>query len=583
MQHLHPRGRTWASALLVLGLLLALAGAAFAQTDVTTSRISGTVKGGDGAPLPGVTIEATNQETGLKPTTVTDKEGFYRILNLPTGTYTVSASLEGFDTSSRKDIRLLLGSTPSVNFTLEVGKVTENITVTAAVPVVEVTNTTVGTTVQSEQIKAIPINGRDFKSLVLLTPETRLDSERGNLSISGQRGINTNVTIDGVDYNDAFFGGTVGSAEGRAPLSISQESIKEFSVITNGASVEFGRSGGGFVNVITKSGTNVLHGSGFYYDQPQSLIAKFAKVPNTPRASAADQKKDQYGASLGGAAVKDRLFYFLSYDKQKQDVTVPISAFVLDPAIFAQYPVLASPPAYTQTRDGDVKFGRLDFQVTPSQRVMARVNVDKYTGVNGTSGAQTRTASYNGVEGLDSKNYVGTYSGQFGVNVLNDVNLNYTDESTPRADKGLNLPEIQLGSARYGEVSFLPIVSATKRKEAADTFTYLLDTHILKAGFDYNDTSIDQVFRGNWRGVYIFNNQADLLAGKWSQYRQFGGLGGLTSTQAGRAAFGQKETALFFQDQWFVRPNLTVSAGLRWEGLNNPDAPVLNANDRNAD
>jgi hypothetical protein len=583
MLHLHPRGRTWVSALLVLGLLLALAGAAFAQTDVTTSRISGTVKGGDGAPLPGVTIEAANQETGLKLTAVTDKDGFYRLLNLPTGTYTASATLEGFETSSRKDIRLLLGSTPSVNFTLEVGKVTENITVTAAVPLVEVTNTTVGTTVQTEQIKAIPINGRDFKSLVLLTPETRLDSERGNLSISGQRGINTNVTIDGVDYNDAFFGGTVGSAEGRAPLSISQESIKEFSVITNGASVEFGRSGGGFVNVITKSGTNLLHGSGFYYDQPQSLIAKFAKVPNTPRASAADQKKDQYGASLGGAAIKDRLFYFLSYDKQKQDVTVPISAFVLDPAIFAKYPVLASPPSYVQTRDGDVKFGRLDFQMTPSQRIMARLNVDKYTGVNGTSNAQTRTESYNGVEGLDSKNYVATYSGQFGANVLNDVNLNYTKEDTPREDKGLNLPEIQLGSARYGEVSFLPIVSATKRKEASDTFTYLLDTHIIKSGFDYNDTSIDQVFRGNWRGVYIFNNQADLLAGRWSQFRQFGGLGGLTSTEAGRAAFGQKETALFLQDQWYARPNLTFSAGIRWEGLNNPDSPILNPHDRNPD
>jgi len=582
MVHLHPRGRKWVSALLALGLVLALAGAAFAQTDVTTSRISGTVKGGDGAPLPGVTIEAANQETGLKLATVTDKEGFYRLLNLPTGTYTVSAMLEGFETSSRKDIRLLLGSTPSINFTLEVGKVTENITVTAAVPLVEVTNTTVGTTIQTEQIAAIPINGRNFKDLVVLTPETRLDSERGNISISGQRGINTNVTVDGVDYNDAFFGGTVGAAEGRAPLSISQESIKEFSVITNGASVEFGRSGGGFVNVITKSGTNFFHGSGFYYDQPQSLIAKFAKVPNVPRASAADQKKDQYGASLGGAAVKDKLFFFFSYDKQKQDVTVPIAGFVLDPAVFAKYPALRSPSAYVQTRDGDVKFGRLDFQITPSQRVMARINADKYNGVNGTSNAQTRTESYNGVEGLDSKSYVSTWSGQFGAQVLNDLNLNYTNEDTPRADKGLNLPEIQVGSARYGEVSFLPITSTTKRKEASDTFTYLLENHILKTGFDYNDTSIDQVFRGNWRGVFIFNNNADFLAGKWSQYRQFGGLGGLTSSQAGRAAFGQKETSVFLQDQWFARPNLTFSAGIRWEGLDNPNSPVLNANDRNA-
>src|SRR5437763_3536849 len=105
MVRFHLRRSTRASAFLALGLLLALAGAAFAQTDVTTSRISGTVKGGDGSPLPGVTVEATNQETGLKLTTVTDKDGFFRILNLPTGTYTVSASLEGFETSSRKDIR----------------------------------------------------------------------------------------------------------------------------------------------------------------------------------------------------------------------------------------------------------------------------------------------------------------------------------------------------------------------------------------------------------------------------------------------------------------------------------------------
>src|SRR5262249_53326895 len=143
------------------------------------------------------------------------------------------------------------------------------------------------------------------------------ENERGTIALSGQRGLFTNVTIDGVDFNDGFFGGTVGAAEGRAPLAISQESIKEFTVITNGASVEFGRSGGGFVNVVTKGGTNNLHASGFYYYQPQSLIADF---PNGQKA--ADQKKDEYGASLGGKLVPDKLFYFLSYDKVKQHVTI---------------------------------------------------------------------------------------------------------------------------------------------------------------------------------------------------------------------------------------------------------------------
>jgi hypothetical protein len=559
--------------------VLGLAPRVFAQTDVTTSRISGSVEGADGGALPGVTVVASNTETGLQVTGVTDEKGFYRLLNLPTGTYNVEASLDGFVPATANSVRLLLGSTPTLNFTLQSSSVSETITVTSELPLVEPTNTAVGTTIQQEQIEALPVAGRDFRNLVLLTPQTRFDSERGNLSISGQRGINTNVTVDGVDYNDSFFGGTVGGAEGRAPLSISQESIKEFSVITNGASVEFGRSGGGFVNVITKSGTNNLHGSGFYYNQPQSLISDFANGQKP-----ADQKKQQYGASVGGPILKDKLFYFLSYDKQKQNVAIPIISSVLDADIFARYPSLSSPSQFIQSRDGSVLFGRADWQINPSNRVMLRSNNAKYTGENGTSNSPSRAESNNGTEGLDSKSWVGSYSGQWGANLLNDLNLNRVKEDVPREDKGLNLPEIQLRSNgnRYGEVSFLPIVSTTDRKAIGDTVTYLLDQHILKAGTDYNDTGIDQVFRGNWRGVFIFNTKADFLAGKWAEYRQFGGLGGRTSTEAGTANFRQKELAFFLQDQWFVRPNLTVQGGVRLERLNNPDNPILNPNDRNA-
>ena len=579
----------WVCALAALLVLFGLAGAAHAQTDVTTSRISGTVEDSSKSPLPGVTVEAVNTETGLRQSEVTDANGFYRILNLPTGTYKVSATLDGFATATAESVRLLIGSTPTVNFTLQSARISETITVTSEVPVVEVTNTQVGTTIQTEQLKNLPTPGTDFRQLVLLTPETRFDSERGNISISGQRGINTNVTVDGVDYNNAFFGGTTGGAEGRAPLSLSEESIKEFSVITNGASAEFGRSGGGFVNVITKSGTNNLHGSGFYYNQPQSLISDFAKPKLAPgqslppgfTTSPADQKKDQFGASLGGSIVRDKLFYFLSYDNQKQDVTIPISSTVLDPQVFAKYPVLASPNSYTQTRDGNVSFGRLDYQMNDAHRFTVRGNIAKYDGENGTSSSQSQTASHNGVEGMTAKTWVGQYSGQFGANVLNDLNINYVKEDTPRADKGLNLPEIQVPGISYGEVSFLPIVSTNDRKEIADTVSYLLDKHVIKGGLDYNDTGIDQIFKGNWRGVYVFNSKDDLLAGRWAQFRQFGGLNGLTSDQAGRADFRQKENALFLQDQWFVRPNLTVTAGVRWENLDNPNNAVLNQNDLN--
>jgi outer membrane receptor protein involved in Fe transport len=569
----------WALSVFVAVLAFAVATTAFAQTDVTTSRITGTATAAsDGGALPGVNVEVKNQDTGLVVIAVTDATGFYRALNLPTGSYTITATLDGFHPASTENVRLLLGVPVTVNFTMQSSSVAEAITVTGTVPTVEITNTSASTTVQTEEIKALPISGRDFKNLVLLTPQVRIESERGTLSISGERGINTSIMVDGVDYNNAMFGGSVGGAEGRAPLSISQESIKEFTVITNGASVEFGRSGGGVVNVITKSGTNSLHGSAFYYNQPQSLIADFADGREP-----ADQEKSQYGASLGGPIMRDRLFFFGSFDNQDRTLTVPINASVLDPDIFARYPDLASPDTYNQTQDGWVAFGRLDLQMGSAHRFMVRGNVIDYEGINGTSDSQTRTESYNGLEGLRTYAYVGNYSAQFGPSLLNDLNLNYIKEDTPREDKGLNLPEFQLGANRYGEVSFLPIVTTTHKKAIGDTITYLIKDHVAKLGGEYNFNDLSQIFKGNWRGVFIFNNKADFLAGRWREYRQFGGLGGRTADEGGAAELEQKELALFLQDQWFVTPKLTVTLGVRWEKLDNPDDPILNPFDQNPD
>jgi outer membrane receptor protein involved in Fe transport len=568
-----------ALSVLVAVLAFVLAATAFAQTDVTTSRISGTVKDSEGGALPGVSVEGKTQDTGLTVNATTDQRGFYQLLNLPTGNYTVTATLSGFKTGATENVRLLLGVPTTVNFTLQLAGVAEAVTVRGEALVVETTQTAAATTIQTEEIKALPISGRDFKNLVLLTPQVRIESERGTLSISGERGINTSIMLDGVDYNNAMFGGQVGGAEGRAPLSISQESIKELTVITNGASVEFGRSGGGVVNVITKSGTNNFHGSGFYYYQPQEWIADFADGREP-----ADQEKKQYGASLGGPIMKDRLFFFGSFDNQDKSITVPINASVLDPDIFARYPELASPDTYTQTQDGWVAFGRLDFQAGSAHRFMVRANVIDYEGINGTSDAQTRTESFNGLEGMRTYAYVGSYSAQFTPGLLNDLNLNYVKEDTPREDKGLNLPEIQLASngSRYGEVSFLPILTTTHKEAVADTVTYLVKEHVFKLGGEYNHNDLDQVFKGNWRGVFIFANEADLLAGRWREYRQFGGLGGRTADEGGAASIEQHELAFFLQDQWFITPKLTVTAGVRWERLDNPDDPILNPFDQNA-
>ena len=304
-------------------LALAVTASLSAQIDVTTSRVSGFVKSKDGATLPGATVTAQNRDTGLLKTAVSDKNGFYQLLNLPTGTYKLEAHLDGFTPLVAETIRVSLGSAPTIDFTLIAVRVSESVTVSASAAGVEVTNTTISETIQTEQLKNLPTAGRDFKNLVLLTPATGIESQRNYIQISGQRAINTDITVDGVDYNDPFFGGNVGSAEGRAPLSMSQESVKEFTVITNGASVEFGRSGGGFVNVVTKSGTNSLPRLGLLLCPAAGVdlgLCVERRLPQRPAAGRSEQDQ-QYGGSFGAPLVKDKLFFFGSYDGQKQNIT----------------------------------------------------------------------------------------------------------------------------------------------------------------------------------------------------------------------------------------------------------------------
>jgi hypothetical protein len=571
----------WAAGILAAIFVFGLAGVAMAQTDVTTARLSGTVKDPDGAALPGATISVKSQDTGRLLQTVADSRGFYRMVDLEIGRYDITCTLSGFAEAKRAGVRLLLGSALTVDFTLQLARATESVTVTSEVPLVEVASTSASTTIQSEQIQQLPSSGRNFTSLVLALPETTTRNERGYLSLSGERGINTSVVIDGVDDNNPFFGGALGQAENRAPLQISQESIKEFQVITNGASVELGHSGGGFVNVITKSGTNAYKGSAFYYDQPNSMLAKRADGSSLPK-----QNKKQYGLAFGGPFIKDKLFFFVSYDKQKQSANYPILDTATDPRIVAKYPYFASGTNFDQTRDGYVFFGRIDYQFAGSQRLTGRTNYASYTGDNGTSSAPYNATGHNGIERMLLRSSVASYSGTFGNNWLNDTNAQWAIEDTPRLAKNNEYPEIQVysGGADFGGISYLPIKpTQVQRKTFGDTVSYLYGDHVFKAGVEYNDTSVDQIFKGNWRGVYIFPNQDAFLDGEWTQYRQFGGLNGLTADEAGRVKFSQKETALFLQDQWYVTPTLTASLGLRWEKLDNPNAAILNPDVINAD
>jgi len=251
------------------------------QSQATTGTIQGFVKDESGAVVPGARVTIRHVQTGLARELVTDSSGFYRGISLPSGTYEVTAVLDGFTTLKQSGIQLSIGQALDVEAVLKLAAVATEVSVEAASAALELTKTEVSSSVNERAIQELPINGRRFTDFVLLTPGVTQDprglsgSQNGDLSFGGLRGINNNVQIDGVDNNNAFFAQSRGRY--RAPYNFSQAAVKEFQVVNSNFSAEFGKAAGAVVNVITKSGTNDLHGEGFYFLRdsgvsPQSVL-----------------------------------------------------------------------------------------------------------------------------------------------------------------------------------------------------------------------------------------------------------------------------------------------------------------------
>ena len=238
-----------------LGLLASLAVPAFSQV-LDRGELGGTVRDETGAALPGVTVTITHVETGLTRVVTTDSTGRYRAPLLPVGRYTIQAAFPSFATVIRDGLEVTVGSSPVIDLTMPLATVTEAVTVTAASPVVEVQRSMVSTTLNQKAIATLPINGRDFRDFALLAPGVQqTPGFRSPLRFGGQQGDYSLLSVDGADMTNPFFAEYTGSLETKN-FAISQEAVQEFEVLTNGFNAEFGRSTGGVINVVTKSGTN---------------------------------------------------------------------------------------------------------------------------------------------------------------------------------------------------------------------------------------------------------------------------------------------------------------------------------------
>jgi hypothetical protein len=594
----------------VLALALGAASSAFAQSQATTGVIEGTVSDSGGAPLPGAAVAIRNTATNFEKTTVSGPDGRFRGLALPLGPYRLTVTLQGFSTLVREGLDLGVGQTINVTLTLSLSQKSESVTVTAAAPVIETTRTEGAVQIDSASIQGLPSNGRNYLDFTKLTPGvTTVQGPDGDeLSINGQKGIQNNISVDGADFNNPFFGEQRGGQ--RPPFTFNLDAVKEVVVVSEGANAEFGRASAGFVNVVTKSGTNDLHGSAHGTFKSQSLSSSPVNQDGSS-APKTDFSQQQYGFTLGGPFVKDKVFFFTAFDYQKGTSTKQTDPNRIDPALVQYFASVGAPGEngpIDRTNDARVFLGKIDWAINEQHLATIRYNYTWSEQKNGTFDVDPWAVSANGVEQDNSNAGSGSLQSTLSNSTLNEFRFQWAREERPRPYDGPQVPGggrpfpdtgVSFAGYRFGMPFFLPVDDHDTRLQFNEILTYVTGDHTIKAGLEYNATSTSQTFRGFANGRYLFDSVSGFLNytknpkfvecsdGTTSQTGVCAGgasitgpvllflqnvpLGGRTVDQAGTQTIDQKEPAAFIQDKWQPLPNLTVSFGLRWEAQIEPD------------
>ncbi len=552
--------------LLVFLILLLAVPALFAQSG--NGSLVGHVTDESGAALPGVTLAATNVATGFTRSTVTAADGSYRLAALPPGTYTVTTDLSGFASVSTKNVDVTVASDRTINVSMKQAAVNEQITVTAEAPLVE-TSPAVGTVVSQQELQNLPLNGRQFANLGSLAPGTSLSvnsdpTKPGQLTIAlnGGSGRNVNFIIDGGDNTDDTIGGAL--------QNFNIEAVQEFKIQTMAYKAEFGRSSGGVLSVVTKSGTNQISGSAYDFYRAKGLNSE-TQSESLAGVGKQPYRRDQYGASLGGPIVKDKAFFFGTWEKTSRTTAYTVNtgqgllgsfegqSFSLpfkDELGTAKISVDASPRQYLQVRYGYQK------------------NADKY--------GQSALAAPNSL-GTVSNDYKSLLAGdtwQAGTNKVNEFLFQYTKFANAITADSQD-PYIYFPSgAHSGQNINTPQTTNQKKYQYKDDFSWSTQFgamhHDFKVGAQYvNEPTLGGDFTVGTTGQYSLLN--DAVGSPVVQIIKYGGFSG-DSTPI-------KQYNAYFQDDIGVNKNLTINAGIRWDNwtgfdLNqslNPNLAVLQA------
>jgi len=534
---------------------------AVAQSGSGAAAIEGTVTDQDNGAIAGVLVFITSSQTGYERAVYTDAHGRYFASGMPISTYVVDVSAPGFARVQREGVRLTVGATETINFALKIAAISETITVSASRPLLDKDETAASTVVGARAVSELPIRGRDFTEFAQMTPAVTQDSDRNGLVISGQRSINSNIAIDGADFNDALQGNQRGGNEG--VFFFPQAAVLEFQVVRSGATAEVGRTNSGCVNVVTKSGSNEVRGEAFYYDREKALTSPdaFDRTLNNHQS--------QFGGALGGPLARDHAFFFGAAEQSLLKIPYVVQFNAQAPGVTVPASLLALQGEQQSTNDPTAMFGRLDVVVASSGFLNVQGTYTHLRGENFNfdSLQLNQAVTTNFLRKSQSIGVKGGLTAVFGPAILNEIRGQI---ATDDRDELPNVRSALVTIAGFGNIggdSGRPRAFETTRYEATDTLTATWGAHRLRFGFDYNRNNVAQQREDNIQGRYDFKSLSDYIAGKIGRYRQT-----VLVFDPNDAFFRgtQTELAAYMHDKMSLGASVTVTAGLRWEGQWNP-------------
>lgn len=587
-------------------ILLCLSSSIFAQS-AGVAGISGVVRDASGAVVPGAKVTVSSATQGNLRALVTNNDGVFTAPALPPGPgYSVAVTAAGFAPYEAKGLVLQVGQNLDLQVSLAVGQTSTQVEVTGVAPLIEDTKSDISGVVNSRAIEDLPINGRRVDSFVLLQPGVSNDGTYGLLSFRGVAGQNS-FLVDGTDTTEQFYNENAGRT--RITSQISQDAVQEFQVVSSNYSAEYGRAMGGVVNTVTRSGSNQLHGTAFWFYRSTGFDARDPFAAFNP-----SEKRNQAGGTVGGAIKKDKLFYFLDTEVTRRNYPMldSINSVAVNPVTqtwigcgVASGTTPAATPAQCaainsllprffgsipRTLHQELYFGRLDYHANDKNTFSASFNFLHDLSPNGIQSAATSTTggalTGNGDDAVTVRNGravwtfvpTSTFVNEFHFGLATDRQADTFDNA--ELGQGVGYLQVSVNSQSIGPASYLPRIEPSERRlQYQDNATWTKGTHTIKFGVDIANTFDYVYYISSAFGGYTYQtvNQFALDfsgnttgAKDWQKYTQAFGNPAINYTI--------NDIGFYLQDQWRVTSRLTVQYGARYEYAQLPQPKVCNQN-----